>query len=97
MKKNLTDVLVCPSDKHSNLDLIEFETNSSDIKSGLLYCIKCIRYYPIINGIPIMVPDIQRDLIHESNFLSKWIDKIPDTIKSNSMPFNIGKINSESS
>ena len=75
MKKNLITILVCPSDKHSNLDLIEFETNNSDVKSGLLYCIKCIRYYPIINGIPIM---------------------IPDNIKSNSMPFNISEINSES-
>jgi uncharacterized protein YbaR (Trm112 family) len=97
MNKQLLNILICPSDKSPNLDLIEFETNNSIIKSGLLYCTKCIRYYPIINGIPIMVPDIQRDLIHESNFLSKWIDKIPDTIKSNSMPFNIGKINSESS
>ena len=96
MKKNLITILVCPSDKHSNLDLIEFETNNSDVKSGLLYCIKCIRYYPIINGIPIMVPDNQRNFIHESDFLTPWINKIPDNIKSNSMPFNISEINSES-
>ena len=53
------------------------------------------RYYPIINGIPIMVPDNQRNLIYESNFLSKWTNKIPEKIKSNSMPFNINQIHSE--
>ncbi len=42
-----------------------------------------------------MVPDNQRNFVHESNFLTQWIDKIPDNIKSNSMPFNINEINSE--
>ena len=95
MKKQLMNILICPFDKYADLDLIGFETNNSNVNSGILYCTKCIRYYPIINGIPIMVPDNQRNLIYESNFLSKWTNKIPEKIKSNSMPFNINQIHSE--
>ena len=54
-----------------------------------------MRYYPIIESIPIMLPDIQRNFLFESTFLSKWYDKIPDRIKSNSMPFKIKNINRE--
>lgn len=95
MKKELMLMLVCPSDKTSNLDLIEFEINNLEIESGLLYCHKCVRYYPIINGIPLMLPDNQRNFISESRFLSKWYSKIPDEIKTNSMPFKINNIDDD--
>ena len=95
MKKTLQSVLICPFDKNSDLHLFEFEQHNTDIQSGLLYCDQCMRYYPIIESIPIMLPDIQRNFLFESTFLSKWYDKIPDLIKSNSMPFKIKNINRE--
>ena len=51
-----------------------------EITDGLLICNECGRWYPIIDDIPLMLPDSLRDRKRESIFLEKWKDKIPETI-----------------
>jgi len=63
------------------------ETNCEDcyryeIRSGVLSCGRCGRWYPIIEEIPIMLPDEMRDKRRDIAFLEKWRDKLsPDIIR----------------
>ena len=89
LKHKLHRFLVCPFDKHSPLLLFVLNDSSSEIVSGVLCCGKCTRFYPIIDGIPILLPDHLRNEKQETNFLIKWKNKLPDEITSKSLPFNI--------
>jgi uncharacterized protein len=99
MKKRLLDILACPIDKFYPLELFELNTrksNGSDrekeelkIEEGILYCSKCNRFYPIIDEIPIMLPDELRDRDKDMKFLQKWRDKIPSKIISDPRPYQI--------
>ncbi|MFX1327736.1 MAG: Trm112 family protein [Promethearchaeota archaeon] len=42
-----------------------------EIESGLLFCTKCKRWYPIVESIPQMLPDKYRDEKNEIEFLKK--------------------------
>ncbi|MFW9820024.1 MAG: Trm112 family protein [Candidatus Thorarchaeota archaeon] len=42
-----------------------------EIKTGLLYCSSCKRWYPIIDTIPQMLPDKYRDEIKDVEFLER--------------------------
>jgi len=56
------------------------ECYTYEVTDGLLICDECNRWYPIIDDIPIMLPDSLRDRKRESVFLEKWKDKIPESI-----------------
>jgi len=60
------------------------ECITKEIESGLLYCSKCSRWYPIEDDIPRMLPDNLRDRNEDINFLIKYREKIPDNILYNS-------------
>lgn len=55
---------------------------SQEIREGLLTC-ECNRYYPIIGGIPRMLPDSLRDFAKGlfSSFLEKHRNRLPGKIK----------------
>lgn len=101
MKKRLLDILACPIDKFYPLELFELNTrkeynNGSDrdkeeltIEEGILFCSKCNRFYPIIDEIPIMLPDELRDRDKDIKFLEKWRDKIPNKVTSDPRPYQI--------
>jgi len=55
MKKGLLDTLVCPVCKQG-LELSVEEENEQEIVSGRLYCPRCAQNYPIIGGIPNLLP-----------------------------------------
>ena len=57
MQRKLLDILACPIDKHYPLQLMEFNTKEEVILDGVLLCSQCGRYYPIIDEIPVMLPD----------------------------------------
>lgn len=57
-----------------------WECYSWEILSGILTCQSCGRWYPIIDEIPIMLPDEFRDRAREKEFLNKWVDKIPSGV-----------------
>jgi len=56
------------------------------IIEGILYCNKCLRFYPIIDEIPIMLPDELREKEKDLEFLNKWKNNIPQKILSNTNP-----------
>lgn len=135
MNKKLLEILVCPFDKVSSLDLIEFksvsnpeqqvdttdknqtkkvesqlpesglvetgDSNSKEnktsakpelgglVEEGLLLCKTCFRFYPIIEEIPIILPDDLRDKKKDIEFLKKWKDSLPQDLRSNLKPWTV--------
>jgi len=59
VKKELTDILVCPVCK-GELELGVEEENETEVVTGSLYCRKCDEYYPIVDTIPHLLPPDQR-------------------------------------
>ncbi len=59
------------------------------IIDGILFCKKCSRFYPIIDEIPIMLPDELRDKHKDLQFLKKWENSLPELILKNSNPWHL--------
>jgi len=99
MKKNLLDILACPIDKFYPLELHELNTRKEYecgtngekeelvIEEGILFCNQCSRFYPIIDEIPIMLPDELRDRDKDLEFLERWRDRIPNRIIRDPRPY----------
>ena len=91
----MLDILACPIDKNYPLELIEIDTtedkiiNEKVIKEGVLFCTQCSRFYPIIEEIPVMLPDELRDKEKDIQFLQKWQEKIPSKIIKNGNPWHL--------
>lgn len=71
MKLPFLDKLACPFDKH-DLRIKVITQEQQEILEGILTCTHCERYYPIVQGIPIMSPDEYREAILEATLLNKW-------------------------
>jgi uncharacterized protein YbaR (Trm112 family) len=82
------EILACPIDKYYPLELYVFE-EKEEIVEGLIVCLKCLRWYPIRDEIPEMLPDQLRNREEEISFLKKWKDKIPSKIVREGKPFNL--------
>lgn len=91
----MLDILACPIDKYYPLELIEIDTvedktiKENVIKEGVLFCLQCSRFYPIIEEIPVMLPDELRDKEKDIQFLQKWYEKIPSKIIKNGHPWHL--------
>ena len=57
----MLDILACPMDKNHPLELVEINQKENIVVEGTLYCTECSRFFPIIEEIPIMLPDELRD------------------------------------
>ena len=51
------------------MELFEIKEKDGVIIEGAIFCSKCSRFYPIMEEIPIMLPDDLRDKKHEIEFL----------------------------
>lgn len=71
MKLSFLNKLACPFDK-SDLSIKIFSQEQEQILEGILICGHCHRYYPIVQGIPIMSPDEYREMNLEIPLLEKW-------------------------
>ena len=89
MNKNMIDILACPIDKNFPLELHEIKKSSNVILDGVLFCPKCSRFYPIIEEIPIMLPDELRDKKLEIEFLRKYKEKLPQKIIRTANPWHL--------
>ncbi|MGI0019026.1 MAG: Trm112 family protein [Nitrososphaera sp.] len=89
MKRSMLDILACPIDKHYPLELVEVEVREEEVKEGALVCSKCSRYYPIIDDIPVMLPDELRDRQRDINFLEKWKGRLPDKVLKQGNPWHL--------
>jgi uncharacterized protein YbaR (Trm112 family) len=91
----MLDILACPIDKYYPLELFEIEVRRQDsdndtiISEGILFCIKCSRFFPIVDEIPIMLPDELRERQSEIEFLQKWRNKIPDKVIKHGNPWHL--------
>jgi uncharacterized protein YbaR (Trm112 family) len=82
------NILACPIDKYYPLELHIFE-EKDEIVEGVIVCPKCLRWYPIRDEIPEMLPDELREENDELPFLLKWKARMPDRILTEGKPFNI--------
>ena len=88
IKRKLMEILACPIDKYHPLELYVFE-EKEEIVEGLIVCPKCLRWYPIRDEIPEMLPDELRNAKEDIPFLEKWSHKIPKKILEEGKPFNL--------
>ncbi|MCY4490726.1 MAG: Trm112 family protein [Thaumarchaeota archaeon] len=89
MNKNMLDILACPIDKNHPLELFEISAQDSIISEGALYCKKCTRFYPIIEEIPIMLPDDLREKKLEMEFLKRNEKSLPEKIVNVAKPWHL--------
>ncbi len=61
------------------------------IKTGVLYCENCRRWYPIRNGIVYLLKDNKRKEKSDKEFLAKWKDKLPEYIVYEGKPYNLSQ------
>jgi len=89
MNKSMLNILACPMYKNYPLELHGITEKGEVITEGILFCNKCLRFYPIIEEIPIMLPDELRDKKLEVEFLKNHKDKLPQKIISSSNPWHL--------
>ena len=89
MNRKMIDILACPIDKNHPLELFESKSKEKIISEGALFCTKCSRFYPIIEEIPIMLPDELRDKKHEMEFLKNNKETLPEKIISKGKPWHL--------
>lgn len=90
MRRNLLDILACPIDKHYPLRMLEFAAKEPDVVvDGALICDQCGRFYPIIDEIPVMLPDDLRSEKEDTEFLTKWKDQLPKETLQNGKPVHL--------
>jgi uncharacterized protein YbaR (Trm112 family) len=89
MNKTMMDILACPIDKNYPLELHEIKEKNGIISEGVLFCSKCSRFYPIIEEIPIMLPDELRDKKLEIEFLKNNKQNLPEKIITKASPWHL--------
>jgi uncharacterized protein YbaR (Trm112 family) len=89
MNKSMMNILACPIDKSHPLELFEIKAKGEVVSEGALYCTKCSRFYPIIEEIPIMLPDELRDKKQEIEFLKNNKEHLPEKIIANANPWHL--------
>ncbi len=92
MKKSMIDILACPMDKHHPLELFVVtasEEPPDNVLEGALYCTECLRFYPIMEEIPIMLPDDLRNREQEIEFLARYAESLPEKITAGANPWHL--------
>ncbi len=89
MNKTMMDILACPIDKNYPLELYEIKEKNNVVSEGALFCSKCFRFYPIIEEIPIMLPDELRNKEQEIEFLTSNKKNLPEKIITMAKPWHL--------
>ena len=89
MKKKMMEILVCPIDKHYPLEIFESNSKENIVIEGALYCSECSRFYPILDEIPILLPDELRDKKQDMDFLKNNVKKLPEKIIKQASPWHL--------
>jgi len=79
MKRRLLELIVCPHCREEfSLDFFSGE-KSGEIKEGRLLCEGCGRLFPIIGGVPRLLPDPLKDLVLvHHGFFGKYGSQFPE-------------------
>jgi len=59
------------------------------IEEGILFCNRCLRFFPIVEEIPIILPDEIRDKNRDLELLKKWSDSLPDKVVKKALPWHL--------
>jgi len=89
MNKKMMEMLACPIDKHFPLEIFESNSREEVVLEGAIYCTKCSRFYPIIEEIPIMLPDELRDKNQDVEFLKRNQFMLPEKITKQALPWHL--------
>jgi uncharacterized protein len=89
MNKKMMEMLACPIDKHFPLEIFESNSKEQIVLEGAIYCSKCSRFYPIIEEIPIMLPDELRNKDQDIEFLKRNKSKLPEKIIKQASPWHL--------
>ena len=89
MNKKMMEMLACPIDKHYPLEIFESNSKEQIVLEGAIYCSKCSRFYPIIEEIPIMLPDELRNKDQDIEFLKRNQTKLPEKIIKQASPWHL--------
>jgi len=89
MQRRLLDILACPIDKHFPLKMIELKAEGEKVISGVILCDQCGRFYPIIDEIPVMLPDELRNKKEDIEFLNQWKPQLPVKVVQEGLPYNL--------
>jgi uncharacterized protein YbaR (Trm112 family) len=89
MKRSMMEILACPIDKHYPLELLELDAQGEEVKEGVIVCGSCNRYYPIIDEIPVMLPDELRKKEDDMDFLGRWKGSLPDKVLRQGRPWHL--------
>jgi uncharacterized protein YbaR (Trm112 family) len=89
VQRRLLDILACPIDKHYPLQLIELKSEGEKVIAGVILCDKCGRFYPIIDEIPVMLPDELRNKKEDLDFLTQWGAQLPLKVVREGHPYNL--------
>jgi len=89
MNKTMINILACPIDKNHPLELFEIKEKDNVVFEGALFCPKCLRFYPIIEEIPIMLPDELRNKKQEMEFLTNYKKNLPEKIITMAKPWHL--------
>jgi len=84
----MIDILACPIDKHYPLELLVVK-EGREVDEGALHCESCSRFYPIIDGIPILLPDELRDKRQDIGFLRRNSRALPGDIVRRALPWHL--------
>jgi uncharacterized protein YbaR (Trm112 family) len=88
MKRKLLHLLACPADGRFPLELYVFEENN-EVKTGVLFCTRCFRWYPINRKTPELLLDEHRIERDDLIFLWFWRDFLPKKIAITGHPCNL--------
>ena len=89
MNKKMIEILACPIDKHFPLEIFDLSSKNETIMEGAMFCSECSRFYPIVDEIPIMLPDELRDKNQDILFLKKYKNNLPEKIVNNGAPWHL--------
>jgi len=89
MNKKMMEMLACPIDKYFPLEIFESDSKEQIVLEGAIYCSKCSRFYPIIEEIPIMLPDELRNKEQDIEFLKRNQSKLPEKIIKQAAPWHL--------
>ena len=59
------------------------------IEEGILFCNRCFRFFPIVEEIPIILPDEIRDKNKDLELLKKWSNSLPEKVVKKALPWHL--------
>tara|TARA_Y100000782_G_scaffold73980_1_gene79897 strand:- start:266 stop:535 length:270 start_codon:yes stop_codon:yes gene_type:complete len=89
MNRKMLEILACPIDKFHPLELFADKSDDEKVAEGALYCQECSRFFPIIDEIPIMLPDELRDKKQDIEFLKRNVKELPEKIVKQASPWHL--------